>query len=225
MTEEVRISEEERERLVTGRGVEFPKYTTQLLNPANQNAQSTRPKVVGQMSEIISEFQEKHPNETFEDWVEFYYSEYNGEERLEEASNQLFDMVEKMRENIEKIDEEMCREYVEDLVLYQTYRGFDIQEAILSKLSEIYEMEYQRSSAEEESRGIDGYIGEQPISIKPVTYKDNLQEDIAAPIVFYEEYSSSDALKIDLSQLKEALDDTTPTSDSNRTLGDYTSKN
>lgn len=224
MADKVKISEEEREKLVTGDEAEFPKYTTQLLNPANQNAQSTRPKVVGQMSEIIDEFQEKHPSGTFEDWVEFYYSEYGGEDRLEEASNRLFDMVEKMRRNIQKIDEEMCREYVEDLVLYQTYRGFDIQEAILSKVSEMYGMEYRRSSAEEESRGIDGYIGEQPVSIKPATYMDNLQEDISAPIVFYEEYSSSDALKIDVSELDKTLDRAASAKDSSRTLGDYTSK-
>ena len=30
----------------------FPKYTSQLINWANQNAQGTRPAVVGQMSEL-----------------------------------------------------------------------------------------------------------------------------------------------------------------------------
>lgn len=133
-------------------------------------------------------------------------------------------MVEKMRRNIQKIDEEMCREYVEDLVLYQTYRGFDIQEAILSKLSEMYGREFRRSSAEEESRGIDGYIGEQPVSLKPTTYMDNLQEDISAPIVFYEEYSSSDALKLDVSPLDKTLDRAASADDSSRTFWDDTSK-
>lgn len=31
----------------------FPQYTSQLINWANQNAQGTRPKVVGQMSELF----------------------------------------------------------------------------------------------------------------------------------------------------------------------------
>jgi hypothetical protein len=31
----------------------FPKYTTKLMNLANQNAQGTRPQIVGQMSELI----------------------------------------------------------------------------------------------------------------------------------------------------------------------------
>jgi hypothetical protein len=40
---------------VVGEEPEFPKYTTQLMNLANQNAQGTRPRVVGQMSELIKE--------------------------------------------------------------------------------------------------------------------------------------------------------------------------
>jgi hypothetical protein len=47
-------------------GIEnFPKYTTQLINLANQNAGGTRPKVVGQMSDLIQEF----PGNTFPEWV------------------------------------------------------------------------------------------------------------------------------------------------------------
>lgn len=34
----------------------FPKYSTQILNLANQNAQGTRPLVVGQMSDLIQEY-------------------------------------------------------------------------------------------------------------------------------------------------------------------------
>lgn len=36
----------------------FPKYTSQLINLANQNAQGTRPAVVGQMSDLFQEFRE-----------------------------------------------------------------------------------------------------------------------------------------------------------------------
>jgi hypothetical protein len=32
---------------------EFPKYTTQLINLANKNAQGTRPRVVGKVTELI----------------------------------------------------------------------------------------------------------------------------------------------------------------------------
>jgi hypothetical protein len=208
MDDRIRISESERERLVTGESREFPKYTTQILNPANQNAQSTRPRVVGQMNEIIDEFRNEHPNGTYEDWVEFYFREYDGEERIDESVRRLAEMVDKMREAMEKIDEDMIRAYIEDLVLYKTYEGFDIQDAILQKLAQEYKADYSRATAEDEPKGIDGYLGDQPVSVKPETYnrEDQLQEDIQAPIVYYEEYSSSDALQVDITELNDILD-------------------
>ncbi|OQX53278.1 MAG: hypothetical protein B5M53_07145 [Candidatus Cloacimonas sp. 4484_209] len=48
----------------------FPKYTTQILNLANQNAQDTRPKVVGQLSELIKEC----PYNSYEKWTDWYLS-------------------------------------------------------------------------------------------------------------------------------------------------------
>ncbi|MFB6189179.1 MAG: MjaI family restriction endonuclease [Halapricum sp.] len=72
MSETIKITEEEREKLVADIDPEFPKYTTQILNTANQNSQGTRARVVGQMSEIIEEFKEQHPEGGYEEWEEFY---------------------------------------------------------------------------------------------------------------------------------------------------------
>ena len=117
-------------------------------------------------------------------------------------------MVVKMREASEEINEEMVHRWVEDLVLYKTYTGLERnEEAIFEKLATEYELPYTRSTAEEESRGIDGYLGEQPVSIKPITYrqKAQLQEDIEAPIVYYEEYKTNNALKLHVEELESAL--------------------
>ena len=46
----------------------FPKYTSQLINWANQNAQGTRPIVVGQMSELFPEFMASGEKITIENW-------------------------------------------------------------------------------------------------------------------------------------------------------------
>ncbi|GBD88962.1 MjaI restriction endonuclease [bacterium BMS3Abin03] len=51
---------------------EFPKYTRQLINLANQNAQGTRPKVVGQMSDLIREFSGR----TLEEWQDWYLNQH-----------------------------------------------------------------------------------------------------------------------------------------------------
>ena len=210
MSRTIRLSEEERERLVAGIDPEFPKYTTQIMNTANQNSQGTRPRVVGQLSDIIEEYRERYPEGGFEEWQKFYFEEYGGEARIEEATEKVYEMVVKMREAAKEIDEEMVHRWVTDLVLYKTYTGLGRnQEAIFEKLAAEYEMDYRRSSAAEESRGIDGYLDEQPVSVKPITYKQKarLQEDIAAPIVYYEEYKTSEALKLHVEELDAALNE------------------
>ena len=50
------LTKEELKKINTSIKIEFPKYTTQLMNLANQNAQGTRPKVVGTLSEIFQEY-------------------------------------------------------------------------------------------------------------------------------------------------------------------------
>lgn len=55
----LKIKNEEITRLLDADAASFPKYATQLINLANQNAQGTRPEVVGQMTELIHEFRER----------------------------------------------------------------------------------------------------------------------------------------------------------------------
>lgn len=52
----IKISNTEILSLLDAEASDFPKYATQILNLANQNAQGTRPSVVGQMSDLIQEF-------------------------------------------------------------------------------------------------------------------------------------------------------------------------
>jgi hypothetical protein len=205
----IRLSEEEREELVADIDPEFPKYTTQILNTANQNSQGTRPNTVGQLNEIIEEYKAEYPDGTYEDWKKFYLENYDGEERIEEATDKIFEMVTKMREAAKKIDREMTNRWVRDLVLYKTYTGLGRnEEAILNKLSDTYDLHYELGTAEDESKGVDGYLGDQPVSVKPITYKQKsrLQEEIQAPIVYYEEYSTTNALKLHVEELDQALD-------------------
>lgn len=208
MSRTIRLSENEREELVADIDPEFPKYTTQIMNTANQNSQGTRPATVGQLNEIIEEYKEQYPDGDFEDWRQFYFENYDGDENIEEATDKVFDMVVKMREAAEEIDREMVNRWVKDLVLYKTYTGLGRnEEAVLKKLSEEYDLPYELGTAEDESKGIDGYLGSQPVSVKPITYKQKarLQEDIDAPIVYYEDYSTTNALKLHLDELDEVL--------------------
>ncbi len=160
----------------------YPKYTTQLLNLANQNSQGTRPRVVGQMSDLIQEFDGK----TIDEWIAWY--EERHPDAREKACDKIESMVEKLTNAINQIDRELIEMWVKDLVLYKTFVGFRFQEAILEKVADIKNTAYQPATTTNESQGIDGYVGDTPVSIKPHTYKSELRlpEDIAVRMIYYE---------------------------------------
>lgn len=167
---------------LAGPPYDFPKYTTQLINLANQNSQATRSCYVGQMSELIQEF----PGNEYEQWVRWYTQEYP--DAVEEATAKTWDMIVKMRKAMEGIDREMVRIWIRELILTKTYAGLRFQESILKSIAEKTNTTYRLAKPGEESKGIDGYIGMEPVSIKPVSYqsKQFLPEEINVKIIYYE---------------------------------------
>jgi len=182
----INLSNEEIRKYLDIDTLEFPTYTTQLLNLANQNAQGTRPKVVGQMSELIQHF----TGRTLSEWEQWYLE--RKPEAIRTATEKILQMVKSLSNAIDKIDKEMVEKWVRDLVIVKTFMGLRFQEAILKKGAEIKGMDYRLSDFTEESKGIDGYIGDIPVSIKPETYKIKpmLREDIAVKIIYYEKIKS-----------------------------------
>lgn len=193
MSQKVKIKYNEIQDVVIGEVPEYPKYTTQLLNLANQNSQGTRPRVVGQMSDLIQEFDGR----TVEEWIDWYEERYP--DARQKASDKVEDMVDKLKQAIAKIDRDMIETWVKDLVLYKTFIGLRFQEAILKKVADIKDMTYRLATKEEESQGIDGYIGYIPVSIKPLTYKSksNLAEEITVEIIYYEKKKSGITIEFD----------------------------
>jgi hypothetical protein len=163
----------------------FPKYTSQLINCANQNAQGTRPKFVGQMSELFPEYVMTSDKVTLSGWRE-WYTERNPE-AFDIATDRIYAQVENLKSAIQLIDRGMVRDWVEDLVISKTYNGLYVQEAVLAGLAKRNDCGYRMATPEEESRGIDGYVGNTAYSVKPDTYKtmDRLPEIIDVKMVFY----------------------------------------
>lgn len=160
---------------------EFPKYMAPLINLANQYAQGTRPKVVGQMSELIQEFEGK----TISEWEKWYLEKKP--EAVKNATEKILEKLKELKNSLNKIDRATVEQWVRDLVIVKTFAGLRFQEAILKKGAEIKGTNYRLSEPDEESKGIDGYIGEIPVSIKPHTYdvKASLPEHIDIKIIYY----------------------------------------
>ena len=174
------------EDIVNGIKTNYPKYTTQLMNLANQNAGATRPRSVGQLSELIQDYAKEVDSRNVESWRVWYLEKYP--DNIDQAVNKILRQIENLKKAIMLIDHDMVKSWVEDLMFEKTYLGNLFQEAILIKLSDELKLPYRSSSPVEESQGIDGFVGDVPYSIKPLTYKTmtRLPETIDVKIIYYE---------------------------------------
>lgn len=193
----IKIANSEVQELLTGKSYSYPKYATQILNLANQNAQGTRAKIVGQMSDLIQEFE----GTTLAEWEKWYLDSHPT--AIDNATEKVYTMVSLFKDAILKIDKETVREWVEELVIVKTFSGLKFQEAILKKMSLHYKKSYRLANPDEESKGIDGFIGDKPVSIKPMTYKTKmgLNEVIDVSIVFYEKKKSEIVIEFNESKI------------------------
>ena len=179
---EIKLNFEEKYKDIVGDTLNFPKYTTQLLNLANQNSGGTKPAVVGQLSELINE----SPEKTLDSWKQWYFENYP--DAIDKATEKISPMIENLKEAINKIDDDMIKKWVEDLVITKTAEGLIIQEAIFEELAKRLNQNWRNSTAEEESKNIDGYIGDLPIQVKGFSYlakKSTVRESINCNIVYY----------------------------------------
>ena len=176
---------------------QFPKYTSQLINLANQNAQGTRPRVVGQLSELFKEYQSNTKEISIDTWRKWYINKYP--KAIEDATNRIYEQIQNLKNAITLIDRDMIQKWVEDLIITKTYNGLYIQKAILCKIAKIKRKDFRLAKAEEEAMGIDGYIDNVPYSIKPDTYKtmSRLSESIDVKIIYYTKIKSGIEIEFD----------------------------
>ena len=193
MKKQFKISNVEIKKLLGALDLDFPKYSTQIINLANQNAQATRPRIVGQMSELIQEFSGK----TIGEWESWYLERYP--DAIENATEKILEMVGNFREVMPKIGRDLVKKWVQDLVIVKTFIGLCFREAILKRAADIQGKPYRLANPGEEAEGIDGFIGKIPVSIKPETYKtkDSLHEKIDVGIIFYRKVKDGIIIQIE----------------------------
>jgi hypothetical protein len=191
----VKITIEEIKKSLDIETPELPKYVAPLINLANQYAQGTRPKVVGQMSELIWEFRGR----TLSEWEEWYLKK--NPDAIKNATQKILQKLKELKDAINSIDSNIVEQWVRDLVIVKTFIGLRFQEVILKKGAEIKGTNYRLAEPKEEAKGIDGYIGEIPVSIKSATYKikASLPENINAKIIYYRKIR--DGIEVDYGEI------------------------
>ena len=194
MLKKIKIKNIEVEQLSNASQYPFPKYTTMLINQINQTAQGTRSKVVGQMSELIQEFD----GQTLDEWIDWYNERQPN--AVEAATEKIYNQFLKQKEAMMLIDKQLIREWVKDLVYTKTFCGLKVQQAIISFIAGKLGKDWRLANKEEESKCIDGYIGNKPIQIKSSTYKkeNHLNEVIEVPIIYYEK--KKDGLNVEYNE-------------------------
>lgn len=80
----IKISLEEIRKYLDIEVPEFPKYIAPLINLANRYAQGTRPRIVGQMTQLIQEFE----GETLAQWEDWYLKK--NPEAIKNATEKYF---------------------------------------------------------------------------------------------------------------------------------------
>ena len=193
-----RISKEEMIHEYDFPSVIFPKYTSQIMNLANQNAQGTRPHVVGQMSELFPEYKSSDDSPSIEGWAEWYLERHP--DAIERATDKVEQQVENLKRVIPLIDRNMIKRWVTDLVINKTYMGLYYQQVILAHIAEANHSSWRLATPEEESQGIDGYVGGHAYSIKPTTYKtmSRLPETIRVTMIYYSINATSGDLMVNI---------------------------
>jgi hypothetical protein len=147
-----------------GAAYEFPDLTSDLISLANHLSKATTRKKLGNPASVIEEFEGK----TFEDWERFY--EKNRPGALDTASREIYSAMEKLRNALELVDKELIRHWVEEAVLKRTYAAWRIQETILRHIAKLQGKPFRQADDQESEAGIDGFIGERPFSVRPVSH-------------------------------------------------------
>lgn len=191
----VKVSNQEIREYLDIETPDFPKYVAPLLNLVNKYAQGTRPRIVGQMTELIQQFSGK----SLPEWEKWYLEEKPN--AIAEATEKVWQKLKEIKNVMDKIDSSMVEMWIRDLVVVKTFVGLRFQEAILKKGADFKGCDFRFSKPVEESRGIDGFIGNIPVSIKPQTYqaKSSLPESIGVKIIYYNKVK--DGIEIDFGEL------------------------
>ncbi len=175
----------------------FPKYTTQLMNLANQNAGATRPKQVGQMSELFPEYVRTHTDISRKGWEEYYLETH--QKQVQEAVKKVLAQIQNLKNAIDQIDENMVERWIKDLLINKTYDGMYIQKAIFVELSKMKNESFRMATPEEEALNIDGFVGDIPYSVKPESYKmmDRLPGKIPCKMIYYTKGKTKTSVEVE----------------------------
>jgi len=186
-----------------------------IINKANGTARANRKSLVGNISELT----DMCPYNDVEGWVKWYQKEATEldennfnfkmpvDNPVEEATEETYNMIKNWRELTDNISQyrDQIESMVWRLIIFETHDGLSVEGFIFDYLSSEYDLQYDKSTAEEESKAIDGFLNGSPIQVKPESY-DRVDSgiDIDPAIVSYSVGSKYVTLEYNESEILES---------------------
>ena len=195
---EIKITRKQLQKVADYKPKQFPKYSASIINLLNRWARGTASQVVGQMSDLAQEC----PYKDYDKWRAWYLEKHP--DAIDKATKLIMAKLKEVAKAFEDIDEDIVKLWVEDLVIDKSFWGLKIQEAIILELEKITGEKCRLANKQEESKGIDGFVGKVPIQIKPSSYKSasNVKtEKLRAKTIYYEKNIDGDFIA-DYSELE-----------------------
>lgn len=190
---------------------DLPKYTSGFINEINGWAGGSKAENVSQVSELIKLFREDNPTGGLNEWIEFHQGlegsnikvlKGRGKRKrfetvqmagIEQGVRDIMQKMEEVKTNINQLTEDKVRAWLKNLVYEKTFCGLEAQELILKDIALKYDKDWLLGSAEDEQKGIDGFIIDSntslffPLQIKSKSYNNkHKQERFICPIITYE---------------------------------------
>ena len=104
----------------------YAKYVSPFINMANRYSQATRPKRVGQLTELIRECR---PNDC-DAWRAWYL--HRKPDSIDSAVGMVVAKLELIKEALSGIDEPTVRCWIKELMFEKTYVGLRLERAVLA---------------------------------------------------------------------------------------------
>lgn len=144
---------------------DFPLYSKPILNIATQNSQATKVKLVGSMKDQWTQFMATG-GRSVEEW-ETWYMANGGADKIKKATDKLYEMLNKMPLDHAVFTRELAELYILDLVINKTHYGMSGEYHSVLAVARHFGADYRFSTPEEETQGIDAWLGDCPVQVKP----------------------------------------------------------
>lgn len=159
-----------------------------ILNNAYNQSCNTGTKILGDMSEITDEFD----GGSYDEFLSYYYNEWDGHSRRVRAVRR---MTENLVSRIEavggEITERKARRWAKQYIgsmLVNSYRGFLDEERAIELVADEMGSDWRVADSSQESAGVDGYIEQTTVQVKPASHSSLDINDYDADILIAYEY-------------------------------------